>query len=153
MESAGAVQLLGRNGRAIRIRRVQGGPFSPNGKIYLVSDTKAGGILGFDLQRRHQIAHTEIDYSPFDAFGFQNHELEGITLWDTESLKFDYPCFRGQIHVPMVDTMGDDKTAGDSAFFAPDQKTFSFKVTAKAGSKLFYFCAVHPWMQGKITVK
>jgi len=52
-----------------------------------------------------------------------------------------------------VDTMGDDKTAGDSAFFAPDQKTFSFKVTAKAGSKLFYFCAVHPWMQGKITVK
>jgi prevent-host-death family protein len=108
MESAGAVQLLGRNGRAIRIRRVQGGPFSPNGKIYLVSDTKAGGILGFDLQSRHQIAHTEIDYSPFDAFGFQNHELEGITLWDTESLKFDYPCFRGQIHVLMVDTMGDD---------------------------------------------
>jgi hypothetical protein len=52
-----------------------------------------------------------------------------------------------------VDTMGDDKTAGDSAFIAPGQKTFSFKVTARAGSKLFYFCAVHPWMQGKITVK
>ena len=43
--------------------------------------------------------------------------------------------------------------AGDSAFIAPDQKTFSFKVTAKKGSKLFYFCAIHPWMQGKITVK
>jgi plastocyanin len=51
-----------------------------------------------------------------------------------------------------VDTMGDDKTAGDSAFIAPGQKKFSFKVTAKKGSRLFYFCAVHPWMQGKITV-
>jgi hypothetical protein len=52
-----------------------------------------------------------------------------------------------------VDTMGDDKKAGDSAFIAPGQKTFKFKVTAKKGAKLFYFCAVHPWMQGKITVK
>lgn len=52
-----------------------------------------------------------------------------------------------------VDTMGTDKQAGDSAFIAPRQKTFSFKVTAEKGSKLFYYCAVHPWMQGKITVK
>jgi plastocyanin len=51
-----------------------------------------------------------------------------------------------------VDKMGDDKTAGDSAFIAPGQKSFSFKVTADEGSKLFYFCAIHPWMQGKITV-
>jgi plastocyanin len=52
-----------------------------------------------------------------------------------------------------VDTMGDDKKAGDSAFIAPGQKTFKFKVTAKKGAKLFYYCAVHPWMQGKITVE
>jgi plastocyanin len=51
------------------------------------------------------------------------------------------------------DTMGDDKTAGDSLFIAPGQKRASFKVTARKGSKLTYFCAVHPWMQGKITVK
>ena len=51
------------------------------------------------------------------------------------------------------DTMGDDKTAGDSLFIAPGQKRVSFKVTARKGSKLSYFCAVHPWMQGKITVK
>jgi len=51
-----------------------------------------------------------------------------------------------------VDTGFTPTVAGDSAFIAPDQKTFSFKVTAKKGSKLFYFCAVHPWMQGKITV-
>ena len=50
------------------------------------------------------------------------------------------------------DTLGDEKTAGDSVFFAPGQGG-SFKVTAKAGSVLPFFCAVHPWMQGKITVK
>lgn len=52
-----------------------------------------------------------------------------------------------------VDTMFTPAKSGDSAFIAPGQKTFKFKVTAKKGSKLFYYCAVHPWMQGKITVK
>jgi plastocyanin len=52
-----------------------------------------------------------------------------------------------------VDTPFTPDVAGDSAFIGPDQKTFKFKVTAKRGSKLFYYCAVHPWMQGKITVK
>jgi len=50
------------------------------------------------------------------------------------------------------DTLGDAKSAGDSVFFAPGQGT-SFKVTAKKGSVLPFFCAVHPWMQGKITVR
>jgi plastocyanin len=49
------------------------------------------------------------------------------------------------------DTMGDFETAGDSVFIAPGQGG-SIKVTADKGSKLRYFCAVHPWMQGKITV-
>ena len=52
-----------------------------------------------------------------------------------------------------VDTLGTDKKAGDSEFFGPDTKKLTFKVTAKKGAKLYYLCAVHPWMQGKITVK
>lgn len=52
-----------------------------------------------------------------------------------------------------VDSLGTDKKAGDSEFFGPDTKKLRFKVTAAKGAKLFYFCAVHPWMQGKITVK
>jgi plastocyanin len=52
-----------------------------------------------------------------------------------------------------VDTMGDDKVAGDSAFIAPGQKTFKFNLTARRGSELYYFCAVHPWMQGEIRVR
>jgi len=43
--------------------------------------------------------------------------------------------------------------AGDSAFIAPGQKSFSFKVTAKKGSRLYFYCAVHPWMQGKLKVR
>ena len=64
----------------------------------------------------------------------------------------------GEPTVPLYDagaegfqTLGDAKTAGDSSFFAPGQGT-SFKVTAKKGSVLPFFCAVHPWMQGKIKV-
>jgi plastocyanin len=52
-----------------------------------------------------------------------------------------------------VDTGFTDTVMGDSAFIPPDLKTFGFQVTADRGSKLFYFCAIHPWMQGKITVK
>ncbi len=36
-------------------------------------------------------------------------------------------------------------------FFAPD-RTSPRQVTARPGTKLFYLCAIHPWMQGKIVV-
>jgi plastocyanin len=65
----------------------------------------------------------------------------------------------GEVGVPVVDvgqpgfdTMGDAKTAGDSIFLPPQGKV-TFKVTAKKGSTLTFFCAVHPWMQGTIKVK
>ena len=51
-----------------------------------------------------------------------------------------------------VDTPFTDTVMGDSAFL-PTKDTFSFKVTAKKGTTLHYFCAVHPWMQGKLKVK
>jgi plastocyanin len=53
---------------------------------------------------------------------------------------------------PGFDTMGTKTTAGDSVYLPPKGKV-TFKVTAKKGSKLTYFCAVHPWMQGTIIVK
>jgi len=42
---------------------------------------------------------------------------------------------------------------GDSWFALKQDQTFSQKVSAKAGSKLYYFCVVHPEMQGKLKVK
>jgi plastocyanin len=50
-----------------------------------------------------------------------------------------------------VDTLGNAASAGDSQFI-PAGEGISFKVTASKGSTLPYFCAIHPWMQGKLKV-
>jgi plastocyanin len=60
----------------------------------------------------------------------------------------------GEVKVPVVDVgqPGVDRP-GDSFFIAPGAKTLSFKVTAKKGATLRYFCVIHPWMQGTIHVR
>lgn len=50
-----------------------------------------------------------------------------------------------------VDGDGGLSAPGDSLFFGPGED-ISRQVTAPSGSKLFYLCAIHPWMQGKIVV-
>ena len=54
--------------------------------------------------------------------------------------------------VPLVDVgaTGLDR-AGDSALFMEDP--LRLKVTAAAGRSLYYICLIHPWMQGRITVR
>jgi hypothetical protein len=43
---------------------------------------------------------------------------------------------------------------GDSAFVAPVQKAkVTLKVTAKAGTTLYFMCIIHPWMQAKLIVQ
>lgn len=46
-------------------------------------------------------------------------------------------------------------TVGDSVAIQPGgpHKSITIKVSAKPGTTLYFFCAVHPWMQGKIVVK
>ena len=50
-------------------------------------------------------------------------------------------------------TMGSVTKKGDS-WFSGESKGghFSQEVTAAAGTTLYYMCAVHPWMQGKVNV-
>jgi plastocyanin len=62
--------------------------------------------------------------------------------------------------IPGMDVIdpGNDglNAVGDSLLLAPmgsPGETISAKVTAPAGTTLFYVCAVHPWMQGRINVK
>jgi hypothetical protein len=40
---------------------------------------------------------------------------------------------------------------GDSLWLAPGA-TISSQVSAPAGTTLFYLCAIHGWMQGRLTV-
>jgi hypothetical protein len=51
-----------------------------------------------------------------------------------------------------VDTLGTDQGGGDSLLLF-GKAPVKFDVTAAAGSKLFYYCIFHPWMQGKISVR
>lgn len=50
------------------------------------------------------------------------------------------------------DTMGTKKKKGDSYFFDKKGESFEQVVSAKAGTTLYFMCAVHAWMQGSIKV-
>jgi hypothetical protein len=60
----------------------------------------------------------------------------------------------GKVGVPVLNKGAKGFDApGDSTVIAPGKTTTTIKITAKAGTTLTYLCAVHPWMQGKVTVK
>jgi plastocyanin len=48
-------------------------------------------------------------------------------------------------------TMGSTTKKGDSWFTQKKDEAFNEQVTAKPGA-LYFICAVHPWMHGKVTV-
>lgn len=50
---------------------------------------------------------------------------------------------------PGLDTVGDSVAIQEPGA----HKTVTVKVSAPAGTTLYFLCAVHPWMQGKIIVK
>jgi hypothetical protein len=50
------------------------------------------------------------------------------------------------------DTMGTTTKKGDSYFFGKKGASIEQKVTAKAGTTLYFMCAVHAFMQGSIKV-
>ena len=59
----------------------------------------------------------------------------------------------------LEDGVGQDTPAnfdkpGDSVFPGPGEKgeSIDLKVTAKKGTKLYFMCAIHPWMQAKVIV-
>ena len=50
---------------------------------------------------------------------------------------------------PGLDTVGDSVAIQEPG----SHQSITVKVSAKPGTTLYYLCAVHPWMQGKIIVK
>jgi plastocyanin len=106
----------------------------------------------------HTISFVEKKYLPtsFDvAVEEQLLTAHQVNREDPDALPGAFVVDNGQ-PVPEGGTLEADTgftpdVAGDSAFIAPGQD-FSFKVTADKGSRLYYFCALHPWMQGKLKV-
>ncbi len=84
-------------------------------------------------------------------------EPGGICLAIAIAHKFDPST--NQINKPVVETgkKGWDHQftkngKGDSWYTETKDERNTRKVSAKAGTTLFYMCAVHPWMQGKVKV-
>jgi plastocyanin len=114
--------------------------------VKLINKSKGGAPHSLSLLKRSALPRTGDDIEQCPACGplLAAHQANpdtgevGVPLYDTGA--------------PGFDTMGDTTTAGDSIFLPPQGKV-SFKVTAKKGTTLTFFCAVHPWMQGTIKVK
>jgi plastocyanin len=72
----------------------------------------------------------------------------------------DQPCGQAlaahAVSGPVVDVGAPGfNEPGDSLFFLAEEpfNVISAEVTAPAGTTLKYLCAIHPWMQGQITVR
>ncbi len=81
------------------IQGIQGGEFSPNGRLYLVANTKSGigGLVTVDMgdpNRAVIINSVQPTWDPDDE------ELEGLTVWDLDNGQA--PGVAGQIHVIMI---------------------------------------------------
>jgi hypothetical protein len=103
----GKFELFDKKGKNLYLRRIQGGVFSKNGHLYLVSDDtdshEASGIHAFDMITGRRFLHKFVEYDPYETYlGFSEpEELEGIDIWDLDSGVS--PSIRGQIHLLMVD--------------------------------------------------
>jgi hypothetical protein len=53
--------------------------------------------------------------------------------------------------IPLVDGGDGFNKPGDTVYF--DGTPLKLKITAKKGTKLYFMCAIHPWMQGEVDVK
>jgi plastocyanin len=47
---------------------------------------------------------------------------------------------------------GEFDDPGDSVLYFPGE-SFDKQINAPGGTTLFYFCAIHPWMQGSISIR
>ena len=72
-------------------------------------------------------------------------QLAGAHLADPNDPNSDVARVRVNVGAPGLNTRG------DSLFLAPGGR-ISARVTRRAGSTLYYLCAIHPWMQGSIHV-
>jgi plastocyanin len=170
LTAAGVATTAGAAGKKNQIRIVGGTTVKPGHYVKvdlrftpLNKTVKSGATVKLLNQGRdpepHTISFVEKKYlpkqfeTPVDAKLREAHQVDP----ENEEAPPGAPVVDNGQPVPEggtleVDTMFTPDVAGDSAFIAPGQKSFSFKVTAKKGSRLYYYCAIHPWMQGRLNV-
>jgi hypothetical protein len=81
------------------LQEVQGGAFTPSGRLYVSSNSKATravNVIDFEAATRAVVIGTgDLTWDPGDS-----EEIEGITVWDLDNGRA--PGVRGQIHVIML---------------------------------------------------
>lgn len=109
-----SIQLRTSAGNQINLKRIQGGAFSPSGKLYLVSwdeDPNKAGIYGFGLEGLQRVFR-KVNYEPRWTLGwYTGDELEGLEIFDLDS--GIAPGIRGQLHTLMIDV----DSATDDMYF------------------------------------
>jgi hypothetical protein len=126
LEYLGKFWLFNEKDEPLVVHNIQGGVFSNNGHLYLVSDwafwakrkdlVNSSGIIGFDMATGRRVIHTSVYYEPLleeitydpildwiisSIVTIRNQELEGIDIWDLKSTGIVAPHINGQIHLMM----------------------------------------------------
>jgi plastocyanin len=119
----------------------------------------SGGTLTFEYGNKDQEPHTltVVPKSGLPRTAAQVENCAACQKYATPHLK--NPKAPPDQHNPIVHWTLDKAqpgfdSVGDSLAIQPGaHKKISVEVTAPPGTTLYFLCAVHPWMQGKIVVK
>jgi hypothetical protein len=111
------------------------------GSVRLRNRAKTEDPHTLSLVKRSDMPRTAEQAFACEACGsfFEAHQVNeetgdvGVTLVNVGEEGFDQP--------------------GDSIFVPPGGGTVRFDVSADRGKTLYYLCAVHPWMQGRLRVR
>ena len=121
------------------------------GTITIVNLSASDGPHSFSVVKKSDLPKTNKQISACGNFKLICGALGTAHGADPNTGTIKFPFLnngKGTTTPPNVDG------PGDSAFIPPVQKTkVSLKVTAKAGTTLYFICAIHPWMQAKLVVQ
>jgi hypothetical protein len=123
--------------------------------LNVVNDTHASqiGPHTFSLVTQGSIPKTK--KARHSCFSNSNHICAAIAKWHGVPASGNGPVTKNPAlaGLPGWDTMGNLNKKGDSWFtgFKP-KNSFAQQVTAPVGTKLYFMCAIHPFMKGSIDV-
>ena len=101
LEHTGEVRLRSDDGSPLRLRRMQGGAFSPHGHLYLTSDIRGGGLYGVEVRAGRCRMHVTIRHEPDWP---EKDVIEGMTVVDLSDGVA--PHMSGVVHVLVFDGHG-----------------------------------------------
>ncbi len=149
--TAATITIKGKTDHGLRFGGANKVKAGKNLKIVNDTNPRKVGPHTFTLAVKKDLPKTGPE---FDAC-YQPGELCG-TAAEAHKVDFDAETI-GKVNVESGKDGWDKAFApnvfGDSHFLGGPDETTVRKVTAKKGTKLTYFCLIHPFMQGTIKVK